>query len=483
MSRLALALLSLAAAIVNALALTFGIERWMRLDQVVAASAAGLLSLVVPALAISLFERRDARQGGRYWASFAVAHLLGSAAVVALVVAGSLSAREDLLDTALRLRARAFSAPAAPPGPPPVPAPPPRAEAAPAAMPPQAPTSPMAAAPDPPGEYAYQYEEGGVVHFVGTLEEVPPALRAKAGRIRFEPSRPSPRPEPAPAEDPASTHEDDGTSTPLQLAVLAELNQERRRAGLPDVPLDTTLSRGCQLHALYLAQNYGHPSTLGSRQHEEDPELPGYSEEGARAAAASNIAHGNQQSSVALWMATIYHRTLLLDPRLDRVGIGLAEVPQSALHLGEGVRAGQVMATVMHVASRGRAPVSAVAYPGDGQEDVPLRFAPEEWPSPLALDPDGVAGFPVSVDFYRSDGAPPRVTGVRAELLDARGVDIPCHLTTPERPLVSGYGERTIGLIPESPLVASAEYRARVDAVVDGEKWSRSWSFHTARAP
>lgn len=115
----------------------------------------------------------------------------------------------------------------------------------------------------------------------------------------------------------------DGPREEVARHLLKELNGVRQAAGLDEVTLDENLSRACQAHADYLAQNLNNPAVAGLNIHEEDPKLPGYTAAGHKAGQAAVIAVLTEpRESVALWMATLYHRLPLLRPDVKRVGYG-----------------------------------------------------------------------------------------------------------------------------------------------------------------
>ena len=79
--------------------------------------------------------------------------------------------------------------------------------------------------------------------------------------------------------------------------VLAALNAHRERAKLPRVRHAAGLSRGCDLHALYLAKN----DWKGLSGHDEDPKGAGYTDEGARAGKRSVISpFGNRTATLTV---------------------------------------------------------------------------------------------------------------------------------------------------------------------------------------
>lgn len=121
--------------------------------------------------------------------------------------------------------------------------------------------------------------------------------------------------------------EPDRFAADLDEKLLARVNALRKAAGLSTVGLDAELSRGCQVHARYLALNAKHPSGQGMAVHREDETLPGATPEGARAAKGAVIAVVlDPVTCVDGWMSTLYHRIPMLAPNLERLGFGHARV-------------------------------------------------------------------------------------------------------------------------------------------------------------
>src|SRR5262249_39998575 len=83
--------------------------------------------------------------------------------------------------------------------------------------------------------------------------------------------------------------------------LLVRVNALRGAAGLPPVALDRGLSRGCALHARYLARN---------------------STEGKTAVRHGVSAAGEPLPALDVLMASGVRRLRFLDPRLLRVGVG-----------------------------------------------------------------------------------------------------------------------------------------------------------------
>jgi hypothetical protein len=244
------------------------------------------------------------------------------------------------------------------------------------------------------------------------------------------------------------------------LEALARVNGLRRVAGLEPVVLDESLSRGCQQHARYLLVNRGHPSTRGLGGHEETSGLPGYTDEGRRAAAQSCIAFRTSLlGAVDTWMATLYHRIPILRPTLKRIGMGY----ESGI---------AVMDVVSGVDGEEERPI---AFPADGQSEVPLLF-PNEIPDPIPAGASHPAGYPITLQFPTWG---PEVAGVRAELTDGSGRRVTFHLSHPESPACGFPQQNTVCLIPAQPLAPATTYRVTVAASYDGKELRRSWSFRT----
>ena len=114
---------------------------------------------------------------------------------------------------------------------------------------------------------------------------------------------------------------------------LRLLNHYRQIAGLTPVKLDRQLSAGCMEHANYMVQNQGTDAMAGLNPHTQRSNLPGASAAGAACAKAADLFLGVSDLGVAIdeWMAGMYHRRPMLDPNLERIGIGYARLPDGML--------------------------------------------------------------------------------------------------------------------------------------------------------
>jgi uncharacterized protein YkwD len=252
--------------------------------------------------------------------------------------------------------------------------------------------------------------------------------------------------------------------------MLQRLREIRKEAKVGDIELDAAMSKGCRLHALYLVRNADHPAVRGLGGHDEDPKLPGYTPEGRDAGKKSVIAFADPTplDAIEAWLATLYHRSPMLDPRLVRIGFGAARGKNgmwtTCLNLG-GLNKGE----------RDR----IVCYPEDEQQRVPLTFAiGGEVPNPIPDDKDGKAGFPITALFPTRS----KITNATGTLADAAGKRVPAWFSAPEKPANSMYADyqgACLCLIPHDPLAAETTYHVEMSARLDGKPWQRAWKFTT----
>ena len=250
------------------------------------------------------------------------------------------------------------------------------------------------------------------------------------------------------------------------------LSRHRAASGLPAV--DGDLTSGAQAHASYLARNYGRPEVAGLRVHEEDASLPGATTEGASAAKRSHVASGDQSAAPMIdgLIGAPLHRHALMDPRLDRIGVGRS---------GEGTHTDPYK-WVVDLSAADRQWVGSpvvVAYPGPGQMQVPMRFADGETPDPrAAVASPGAAisgmGYPITLSFFgcRSTATTARLTSVGTALPDGTvatsgETDVPIYLLTPGTTIRTDTGDRDVEPVlffAREVLRPQTVYRATVSA-------------------
>jgi hypothetical protein len=288
---------------------------------------------------------------------------------------------------------------------------------------------------------------------------------------------------------------------------VTAVNRERRSAGMFPLKNNYALSRAAYHHAKYLAR-------LGRKGHGENPGSSYYtgrtpSERMVRAgypsrAGVENISYGDSSyaGSVRVLMSTLYHRLAFLDFRVDEMGsseygnrrgrIYVYDLASSAIaklcREPGGKGAGQFVYRICAdpakkiprdrfsraMRSVERRNPRVVLYPPPGARNVPLRFV-RETPDPIP----GVygAGYPVTVQlnpaYYR------RAELKRFRLFDARGKRIKAKILTgkgdPHRKLLPG----DFALIPLKKLKPRSRYRVEFEAVADGKRIRKEWSFET----
>ncbi len=102
---------------------------------------------------------------------------------------------------------------------------------------------------------------------------------------------------------------------------------------------------------------------------------------------------------------------------------------------------------------------------------MPLTFSG----GPEVPDANATAGYPVTATF------PPlrKVTQVRAELVDDAGKPVDVWRSTPENPVHVQRQRNTVALIAKAPLRSNRQYRVQLALQLDGQPWSKTWTFTT----
>lgn len=250
--------------------------------------------------------------------------------------------------------------------------------------------------------------------------------------------------------------------------VVMAINLKRVKAGLGVIRPVPGLSKGCDLHALYLTKN----DARGLSAHEEDPRATGYTEEGARAGKRSVISpfppHETPVEAVESLMATLYHRVALLNPTVVEVGVGWA-------NRRDGL--GFLVVDVGGVDSKPDAKLYPIVYPVNGQEDVPLDFCLGARENPNPIPEDGtVAGYPVTIQIPERRGR-----GSDAEVRLFTGeTEVSCWLSTPDSPARKDWPQPgVLCLIPREKLRPATLYIVRFKDRLSGLE--KEWSFSTRK--
>jgi len=251
--------------------------------------------------------------------------------------------------------------------------------------------------------------------------------------------------------------------------VVLAINRMRLQAGLEVVRPIPGLSRGCDLHSLYLTKN----QPKGLSAHEEDPKGIGHTEEGARAGRRSVISPFSPQQSpvdaVGSLMATLYHRVAVLNPSIVEIGVGWAYRKDGLGFLVVDVEGG--------AGGRADPKLYPIVYPANGQEDVPLEFGlgGRENPNPIP-DEGALGGYPVTVQIPERRGR-----GADAELkLYTGGTEVAGWLSTPDAPARKDWPQPgVICLIPREHLRPGSVYTVKFRDRLSGLE--KEWTFSTRK--
>lgn len=244
---------------------------------------------------------------------------------------------------------------------------------------------------------------------------------------------------------------------------VESLNLRRKSAGLQAVVLDEALSRACTAHAKYLAVNCEEHTKRGKAMSIEEKDLPGYSKEGAAAAAKAFVHLREPLDALNFTLARASTRHAVLMPHLKRIGVGFA------------TGGPQGFVTVLDKDSGLKGKLTEIfVYPGEGQTDVPLQMEVDN-PNPVPQDPDGSAGYPVSVFFPQGTG----IKDVSATMKDSAGVVVEVWLSSPDTHPKDMPWPSSILVIARDKLQPKTPYTVTVTGKVGGKPWKRAWTFTT----
>jgi hypothetical protein len=263
----------------------------------------------------------------------------------------------------------------------------------------------------------------------------------------------------------------------MRAKVLARINHFRKIAGVDPVVEDAKLSAGCQKHAEYLRKNIDDPRIENAGAHREEKDLPGYSEEGAKSAGRSVVhwwkTEGQIDDGVDAFIATLYHRIPLLEPRLTRIGVGVLVAEWKVLVV-------DARSVDMKVAVK----THPVVYPAPDQKGIPLAFSRGlgEWPDPRP-EPNLQGGYPITLQFAELGWQP---SDVRVSLKQ-RERDVTIWLSTPAVPASKERSQwGVVAMIPKAPLEPSTTYTIAFECKQHGVErtptWTKEWSFTTEAA-
>jgi photosystem II stability/assembly factor-like uncharacterized protein len=279
----------------------------------------------------------------------------------------------------------------------------------------------------------------------------------------------------------ASTHTEGqveaATATdPSAPAAQAVERANRYRAQVRSIPLQLhpALVTAAQNHATYRRVNYADSSAWTYGAHGEvagKPEFTGQWPKDRIAATnypwwgGAEVMHGlgDPLASVDDWMATVYHRFPILEPYNHYVGYGHyagAPVAVDVMDFGAGPTAdGLWMPATPY----------PLAYPADGQTDVPTSWSGAEIPNPLPPGTLGPVGYPFTLQAIGG-----KLTITQSALHTADGALVPAH----PNPADCAAG-RCLALMAITPLAAYTTYVVTAAGDVSGVPFQQEWRFTT----
>ena len=271
-------------------------------------------------------------------------------------------------------------------------------------------------------------------------------------------------------------------------AGLCYANYRREQVGLPPLAARDPLNTVAQNHTAYMLAN----ATL---THDEVSGKPGYTgatpNERIQAAYPTNataevVAGANRWTSVANANLSMtpkdalvsdlinapFHRAALLGS-YGSAGSGFAE---SVGPNGSGTSASYYQTIDLADASKGGSDNQMVAYPFNGQADVPASWVNSESPNPAPGYEGKTVGYPVSMQAINTSL---QFDADNFAITDAQGASVNC-LKVDSRS--SGLSSAARGLAictPVAPLASGQRYNVRVTGRLGSQPVDLAWSFTT----
>ena len=272
-------------------------------------------------------------------------------------------------------------------------------------------------------------------------------------------------------------------------AGLCYANYRREQVGLPPLTARDPLGTAAQNHSAYMLANQ-------LLTHDESAGQPGFT--GATAetriqalyptnATAEVVATANKWTSAAGANLTLaprdalvvdlvnapFHRAVLLGGYAS-AGSGYAE------SVGAGSNGGTAASYYQTIdladASQGGAANLMVAYPYDGQADVPASWVNNESPNPAPAYAGRTIGYPVTLQAIDSSLA---FNADTFTITDAQGRNVDCVKVDAR---TAGMASAARGLAictPLAPLASGQRYQVTVTGTLGGHGVNLSWAFTT----
>jgi hypothetical protein len=253
---------------------------------------------------------------------------------------------------------------------------------------------------------------------------------------------------------------------------MDKVNGFRAGVGLPSLTEDPAVAEGAEAHAYFYLFNFGQSQLQGLGIHTEDQALPGFSGANSLLRDRKFGYAGNRgaevinhvaipDGSIQVWIDSVYHRYPLLARETSVAGYGQA---------GFGIASISVMD--LGVADPGRS--DPIVYPVPDQADVPAYFNGQEVPDPVPQGATYPVGYPVTLQV----GAGQTLTVTSGRLFGSDNQEVPSYTLQPG---ASGVTQSEWALLAQHPLTPGARYTVEVIGKVDGQDFSKRWSFAVAR--
>jgi cysteine-rich repeat protein len=260
------------------------------------------------------------------------------------------------------------------------------------------------------------------------------------------------------------------------------VNDARASAGLPGMSFDTALGNAAQSHSIYFVLNPT-PFDNGLNPHEEDPNFSAqnsftgvnfFNRTQAAGFSGQTISEvmvpdtfgfggDNPDVAVGVWVNSVFHRAPILHPNVAEMGFGNAA--------GQG----RAAAVIDFGAGPSEDPLRIVLFPAPNAIGVAREFSGNEGPRP----PDPPGGFPsgpiVSLHFDLSA----QVTITEHRLFDEVGTELAHAFVSPQTAGLGPFMMNSVAFYAKGPAPSNATFRARVSGTLNGQPFTREWSFTT----
>lgn len=255
---------------------------------------------------------------------------------------------------------------------------------------------------------------------------------------------------------------------------LGRANVYRARVGVMPLLSHPALLQAAENHTNYLVTNYADASAWLYGAHGEVEGKPFFTGKWPvdRIAVAnypwaggSEVIHGvgDPVASIDGWMATVYHRFPIIDPYNHFAGYAnhdVLPVQIDVLDFGTGPQTAGIWLPA--------APFP-LAYPIDGQIDVPTAWNGAEIPDPLPKGTRGPVGYPFTLQAIGG-----KMTIEHADLRTLAGEQIAIHPNPPD--CESG---RCLAVIAVAPLLPQTSYVVTASGTVGDVPFDGEWHFTT----